>query len=109
MPDSQQIDRVFSALANPARREILALLAERGQRPVQELAEHFDMARPSVSEHLKVLRDAGLVSEERSGRNRLYSMQIVPLQQLRLWIDGHERFWNERMAAFRAVLDEGDQ
>jgi DNA-binding transcriptional ArsR family regulator len=106
MAQPDPIDLVFSALANPARREIVALLAEAGSRPVNDLAEHFDMARPSVSEHLKVLREAGLVSEARSGRQRLYSLEIEPLRRVRHWVDLYEGFWREKMDAFRTVLDD---
>ena len=66
---------VFAALASPVRRELTALLLD-GPRPVNDLAAHFSMSRPSVSEHLKVLRDAGLVHSERDGthvRHRLTS------------------------------------
>ena len=100
------IDHVLAALANPARRQIVVLLARHGGQPVHTLAAHFDMARPSVSEHLKVLRDAGLVSEERNGRERLYSLEVEPLRDLRGWIDTYEGFWRDKMAALRAVLDE---
>ena len=60
------IDTVFAALANPTRRELLRLLRDEGQQPVQQLANHFTMQRPSISEHLKVLRDVGLVSEHKA-------------------------------------------
>jgi DNA-binding transcriptional ArsR family regulator len=69
---SDPIDTVFTALANPTRRELLRLLRDKGQQPVQQLANHFAMQRPSISEHLKVLRDAGLVSEHKQGRQRYY-------------------------------------
>jgi DNA-binding transcriptional ArsR family regulator len=62
---SSSTDQVFAALANPTRRDVLDLLRE-GARPVQDIAARFDMARPSVSEHLKVLRDAGLVNAARA-------------------------------------------
>lgn len=106
MPGPEPIDQILSALANPARREIVALLARNGDRPVHELAEHFAMSRPSVSEHLKVLKDAGLVTEARMGRERRYSLRPDPLHELRGWLDTYEAFWKERMASLRAVLDD---
>lgn len=106
MNESESMDKVFSALANRSRREIIAMLAAGGDRPVQEIADRFDMARPSVSEHLKVLRDAGLVAERRAGRQRLYSLSPGPLRDLRVWVDAYENFWASRMAAFRSALDE---
>ena len=96
---------VFGALANPTRREVLRLLRERGEQPVQELAAHFDMRRPSLSEHLRVLRDAGLVVERPVGRQRLYSLRPEPLRELADWLTPYERFWRTRLAGLRDVLD----
>ncbi|MCO1582292.1 MULTISPECIES: ArsR/SmtB family transcription factor [unclassified Crossiella] len=96
---------VFAALANPTRRELLGLLLT-GPRPVQSLAEHFDMSRPSVSEHLRVLKDAGLVAEARRGRERHYQLEPEPLQELRDWLTPYERFWRERLSALSDLLDE---
>jgi DNA-binding transcriptional ArsR family regulator len=97
-------DLVFGALANPTRREVLDLLRE-GPRAVQDIAEHFDMARPSVSEHLKVLLDAGLVTESRSGRQRYYAVRADPLQDLVRWLSPYEQFWRGRMTSLRELLD----
>ncbi|SCL36799.1 DNA-binding transcriptional regulator, ArsR family [Micromonospora rhizosphaerae] len=96
---------VFAALANPTRRELLRLLLERGEQPVQRLADHFDMRRPSLSEHLKVLKDAGLVVEQPAGRQRLYSLRAEPLRQVADWLSPYERFWRARLADLREVLD----
>ncbi|RFS86542.1 ArsR family transcriptional regulator [Actinomadura spongiicola] len=98
---------VFAALASPVRREITALLLD-GPRPVNDLASHFAMSRPSVSEHLKVLRDAGLVSERRSGRQRVYRLEPDPLRELSQWLHPYERFWREKLADLRELLDEED-
>ncbi|WP_141581619.1 helix-turn-helix transcriptional regulator [Actinomadura sp. WMMA1423] len=98
---------VFAALASPVRRELTALLLD-GPRPVNDLAAHFSMSRPSVSEHLKVLRDAGLVSERRSGRQRLYRLEAAPLRELSQWLSPYERFWREKLSNLRDLLDEED-
>jgi len=98
-------DDVFAALASPARREVLRLLLD-GPRPVNDIASHFDMRRPSVSEHLRVLRDAGLVSERRAGRERRYELEPDPLMDLREWLHPYERFWRDRLAALRDVLED---
>src|SRR6266496_1445546 len=98
-------DRVFGALANPTRREVLDLLLA-GPRAVADIAEHFDMARPSVSEHLKVLLEAGLVTESRSGRQRYYAVRAEPLLDLRDWLSPYERFWRTKLRTLRKVLDE---
>ncbi|WP_172386090.1 helix-turn-helix transcriptional regulator [Streptomyces sp. MNP-20] len=89
-------DRLFAALANGTRREVLRLLRDRGPQPVQALASHFDMRRPSLSEHLKVLREAGLVSGERAGRQRIYRIEAFRLAEVRDWLGPYERLWHER-------------
>jgi DNA-binding transcriptional ArsR family regulator len=101
-------DAVFAALASPVRREVLRLLLD-GPRTAGDLASHFAMRRPSVSEHLRVLRDAGLVSERRAGRERHYRLEGGPLMELQDWLHPYEIFWRRRLAALRDVLDEEDQ
>ncbi|GIH61807.1 ArsR/SmtB family transcription factor [Microbispora siamensis] len=101
-------DEIFAALASPVRREVLRLLRERGPQSVQDLASCFSMARPSFSEHLRVLREAGLVSERRDGRRRLYRLEPVPLVRVRDWLDPYERFWRDRLSALRHLLDDTD-
>lgn len=95
---------MFGALANPTRRDILDLLLA-GEQSVQVIAERFDMARPSVSEHLKVLRDAGLVTEDKRGRQRFYRVEPNPLHDVQSWLDPFERFWRARLRDLGAVLD----
>jgi DNA-binding transcriptional ArsR family regulator len=99
---------VFAALANPTRRQVLGLLREHGPQPVQTLAEQFEMRRPSLSEHLKVLKDAGLVVERKTGRQRLYSLRPEPLRELAEWLHPYERFWREKLANLRDLLDAED-
>ncbi|HEV7899324.1 MAG TPA: metalloregulator ArsR/SmtB family transcription factor [Planosporangium sp.] len=105
MTTSAPVD-VFAALANPTRRELLRLLLDDGPQPVRQLASHFDMSRPSVSEHLKVLREAGLISERRSGRQRYYHLEAAPLREVRDWLTPYERFWREKLTSLRDLLDE---
>jgi len=98
---------VFAAVASPARRQLLGLLLEHGPLPVQDLAAHFAMRRPSVSEHLRVLKDAGLVSERRAGRQRYYHLEPHPLQELSQWLSPYERFWRHKLSGLRDLLDSG--
>jgi DNA-binding transcriptional ArsR family regulator len=100
------VDTVFAALANETRREILSLLRDEGQQPVQQLADHFDMQRPSISEHLKVLRDVGLVSEQKQGRQRYYYLEGAKLRVIQEWLAPYERFWNERITNLEKLLAE---
>ncbi|UQX10744.1 ArsR/SmtB family transcription factor [Candidatus Mycobacterium methanotrophicum] len=76
-----------------------------GERTVVALAERFDMARANVSEHLKVLRDCGLVAEDKHGRFRYYRVNLGPLQEISAWLTPHERYWRGRLTALGEVLD----
>lgn len=77
----------FKALADPTRRRILELLRD-GDLTVGELAEHFDISKPSLSHHLATLRSAGLVSDERRGQNIVYSLNTTVMQDLIGWFLG---------------------
>ncbi|GAB3117560.1 metalloregulator ArsR/SmtB family transcription factor [Janibacter alkaliphilus] len=104
---SGPLDEVFGALANPTRRDILDALL-RGEHTAGELAGRFDMARPSVSEHLRALREAGLVDERHEGRQRIYRVTGEPMAELIDWLTPYERFWRERLTALGGVLDSLD-
>jgi DNA-binding transcriptional ArsR family regulator len=101
---SPDID-VFSALANPARRQILVALRA-GPRPVTELSRGFAIGRPAVSEHLQVLRRAGLVREEPRGRERYYHLDPRPLGEVDAWLDTFTKYWTKRMKALETLLDQ---
>jgi DNA-binding transcriptional ArsR family regulator len=93
-------DDVFRALADPTRRAVLELL-RRSERTVTELAEPFDISQPAVSQHLRVLRDAGLVEVEQSGRERRYRINPKPLRAVDRWlrrviVDPAGHVWNMR-------------
>ena len=77
----------FKALSDPTRRRILELLRD-GDKTAGELAEHFDMSKPSLSHHLTTLRSAGLVSDERHGQNIVYSLNTTVMQDLIGWFMG---------------------
>jgi DNA-binding transcriptional ArsR family regulator len=91
------------ALADPTRRKIFERL-KRGSSPVGELAEGLPVSRPAVSQHLKVLKEAGLVSEEQEGARRIYSIDPEGLGQLRRWLDG---FWDDALGNFKAEAEKG--
>lgn len=93
---------VLSALADPTRRQVFELL-RRGPRPVGELAGELPVSRPAVSQHLKVLKDAGLVREQRDGTRRLYAPNGDGLAALRDYLDG---YWDEALAAFKQAAEE---
>ena len=97
------LDEVFSALADPTRREILVALAA-GDRSVTELAEPFDVSLPAVSKHLSVLERAGLITREREGRVRRCHLEAEPLAGALEWIAQYGRFWEESFDALERVL-----
>lgn len=98
-------DRLFAALANPTRRDILDSLLD-GERTAGDIAARFDMARPSVSEHLAVLSGCGLVTERREGRSIRYRVAPEPLAEVGAWLSPYERFWRGRMRGLSDVLNE---
>jgi DNA-binding transcriptional ArsR family regulator len=99
----QQND-VFHAIAHPARRAILVLLKE-GEKPAGKLAEPFGVSFAAVSQHLKVLKEAALVSERREGRQRIYQLRPKPLKEVVSWVDEFEVFFNARLDALADHLD----
>ncbi len=99
---------VFGAISHPARRRMLDLLAE-GDRPVNAIAGHFEMSRPAVSQHLRVLLDTGLVTEQRHGRERRYRLAPERLSPVRDWIAHYERFWDDHLQRLQAQLMKGSQ
>jgi DNA-binding transcriptional ArsR family regulator len=87
-----QADRVYRAISEPTRRRILDLLADR-ERPVKDLVDRFSMSQPALSQHLRVLRDAGLVRLRREGRTHVYSVHGPPLRQVYDWVGRYRRSW----------------
>ncbi len=97
---------VFDAIADPTRRAILDRLS-RGALAAGEIASGFDMARPSVSKHLRVLREAGLVRVEERGRMRFYEMDSRPLQEIDRWLERHRTHLAARLVAIKRVAERG--
>ena len=96
---------VFHAIADPNRRAMLDLLLEK-ERPVQEIAEHFDFTFQGVSQHLGVLADAGLVRRRKEGRYRYYRASSSALKEVYDWTGRYRRFWGESLDRLEAYLDE---
>jgi len=95
---------VFRAIADPTRRALLDRLRG-GAAPVKELAAEFSQSRPAISKHLRVLRNAQLVREQRVGRERLYQMDPKPLQRVAGWIEGYRAFWIMNLNQLKAHLE----
>jgi DNA-binding transcriptional ArsR family regulator len=96
---------VFQAVADPTRRRLLRLLDE-GEKPVTALSGHFAMSRTAVSKHLRILADAGLVSERKVGRETRYRMNPDPLLELKRWLAYFEKYWENRMAVLKRYVEE---
>jgi DNA-binding transcriptional ArsR family regulator len=96
---------VFAAIATPTRRAMLAMIAVR-EMPVMELAESFDMTLSAVSQHLGVLRQAGLVVQRKHGRQRIYRLTPEPLKEVAEWVRFYEPFWAEKLARLGQYLEE---
>src|SRR5882762_203761 len=88
---------VFSAISAPARRAILSRLSEH-EMPVLEIAETFEMTLSAVSQHLTVLKGAGLVTLRKAGRQRIYRLNPEPLRAVAEWVSTYERFWTDKLA-----------
>jgi len=97
---------VFRAIADPTRREILVSLGS-GPRTVNDICSDFRISQPSVSAHLEVLREVGLVSVRPEGRHRVYSLDAAPLGDVADWLAFFERFWRQRLKSLGRLLDEG--
>jgi DNA-binding transcriptional ArsR family regulator len=98
---------VFNAIADPTRREIFDLLAGRSL-PVNEVAEQFEISRPAVSKHLKVLEECGLVSVHKDGRKRFCSAEPDRLIEVLEWAAKYRKFWSNRLDALEQILARDD-
>jgi DNA-binding transcriptional ArsR family regulator len=96
---------VFYAISHRARRQMLDLLTDE-RRSVNDIAAHFEMSRPAVSQHLRVLLEAGLLDEQRHGRERRYQFVPERLGLVRDWIAQYERFWDGRLQRLQKHLAE---
>jgi DNA-binding transcriptional ArsR family regulator len=96
-------DEVFRALADPTRRTMLRKLSE-GDACVSDLVAQADVTQSAVSQHLKILRDAGLVKERRDGRLHIYRLEPKPLLVVRDWLAQYEDFWAERFDRLGKLL-----
>ena len=97
-------DRIFAALADPTRRAVLERLAA-NPRTVGQIAADMPVSRPAVSQHLKVLKDAGLVTDEARGASRVYRLDPQGLGPLRRWLDQH---WERSLANFKKLAEEDE-
>ncbi len=99
-----QLDLTFSALADPTRRSILARLGD-GEATVGELARPFNVSRPAISKHLRVLERAGLVRRERDGRLSRCELDASPLRAAADWVGYYRKFWEGQLGSLSRYLE----
>src|ERR1700745_3798948 len=99
------MEAALKAIAEPRRRQILSLVRD-GELSAGEIAAHFDVTRPAVSQHLNVLKEAGLVSERRNGTRRLYRARPEGLVELKAFLEG---FWDERLDALKREAERKEK
>jgi DNA-binding transcriptional ArsR family regulator len=104
LPQASPRADVFRSIADPTRRAILDRLRA-GPTPVNALASEFEQSRPAISKHLRVLREAQLVSERRVGRERLYELEPAALKQVAAWIEGYRGFWHVSLTNLKHHLE----
>jgi DNA-binding transcriptional ArsR family regulator len=95
---------IFAAVGDSTRRRLLELLAN-GEMAAGEMAAPFAISRPAVSQHLSVLRRAGLVSVRRRGREQIYGLCPAPIKEIYDWAEHYQRFWNKKLSALGKHLD----
>ena len=104
----QSVESIFEIIAEPNRRAILSLLVS-SQQSVGEIERQLRMAQPTVSKHLRVLREAGFVESTVDAQRRLYRLRPEPFQQMDAWLAQFRRFWSAHIDALERHLDRMDR
>ncbi len=97
---------VFTAIAEPTRRDILEMLANQGSLPSSAIAKSFDSTPSAVSQHLKVLREARLIRVEKKAQQRIYSLDPYVINDIEEWLENLKGVWNERLDRLDKVLKD---
>ena len=97
----------FTALSDPTRRQIIESLAL-GESSFGDLADQFEMSRPAVSQHLKVLREAGIVSSRADAQRRIYRLNDDSLDEIEAWLHRVRQYWNQRLDRLEVLLGDAD-
>jgi DNA-binding transcriptional ArsR family regulator len=95
---------VYKAIADDNRRIVLDLLAQ-GEQSVSAILVRVELSQPALSQHLKILREVGLVRQRREGRQQLYALNPKPLKEISDWVAHYEEFWTQRLAALGEHLE----
>lgn len=97
-------EAAFHALADPTRRAVLDLL-RRGSQPAGQIASAFPVSRPAISKHLRLLRRAHLVREQREGRHRVYHLNPAPLKAVDSWLEQYRSFWQANLSSLKTFVE----
>lgn len=100
---------VFDAIADPTRRKLIRLLAEKGEKPLYELTAQFTMGRTAVSKHLTILKEAGLVHDRKAGRETRFRLDASPLREVEDWLAYYHKFWSSNMLRLQDLLEEDEE
>lgn len=95
---------VFQAIADPTRRDILSLLASQSLN-LNSVAENFDVSRPAISKHIKILTECGLIEIKQQGRERFCEAKLDKLNEVSAWIEQYRKFWEAKLDSLEAYLD----
>lgn len=103
-----KINKVFKAIADPTRREILhALVVASAAMPITDLSAQFDISRQGVTKHIKILEEADLIQIKKSGRESIVYPNPKPLKQISDWLKFYENFWDDKLKDLVSYLDKG--
>jgi DNA-binding transcriptional ArsR family regulator len=96
---------VFQAIADPTRREIINLIARKPMN-LNTIAENFDMSRPAISQHIKILTECGMVVIKQQGRERFCEAKLETLSEVTDWVDQYRQFWNTKFKSLDSYLEK---
>lgn len=96
---------VFQAIADPTRREIINLIAYQSLN-LNSVAEKFDVSRPAISKHIKILTECGLITIKQEGRERFCEAKLDKLHEVSDWVEQYKKFWNEKLDALEIYLNK---
>ena len=99
---------VFRAIADPTRRSIMSLLAN-GEHSLGQIASNYDMTRPAVTKHLKILEQGGLIRVRARGRERLHTLQPEGLRTVSDWLSFFDQFWDEKLENLKQAVEADDE
>ncbi|MBS4197031.1 ArsR/SmtB family transcription factor [Lederbergia citri] len=96
---------VFQSIADPTRRKMLQLLAQK-EMPISTITSHFSMSRTAIAKHLHILSEAKLVSGRKVGREKIYSLQPEPFDEIKQWLSYYDQFWSNKLSMLKHTVEK---